>query len=186
MDLRVQRTKRNIAEAFIELRKEKSLEKITVTELAQKACINKATFYLHYQDIYDLSEQLENEALDKLLNDMSYPNNFVENPKQAYNELTEAVTKPDTLVSILFSGNRKTVLEEKLEIVLKERTYQANPHFRDDLLVDLVLSVLIHGGFHTFLAYTEKGEEEKQKQIVDILGNINEHLLNYYLYGKKD
>lgn len=44
MDLRIERTRRSIINAFIELRSAKNIEKITVKELAEKACINKATF----------------------------------------------------------------------------------------------------------------------------------------------
>ena len=55
MDLRVQRTRMNIRDAFIELRSRKPSEKITVKELAEAAFINKATFYQHYSDLYDLS-----------------------------------------------------------------------------------------------------------------------------------
>ena len=58
MDPRIQRTKNSIIDAFIQLRAKKPLEKITIRELSQLAGINKATFYLHYQDIYDLAHQL--------------------------------------------------------------------------------------------------------------------------------
>ena len=63
MDLRVKKTRKSIVDAFIELRQIKPLEKITVKELASKAMINKATFYLHYQDIYDLEDSLESELI---------------------------------------------------------------------------------------------------------------------------
>ena len=56
MDLRIERTRKCIKDAFIELRKSKPIEKITVKELAALASINKATFYSHYNDIYDLSD----------------------------------------------------------------------------------------------------------------------------------
>ena len=55
MDLRIQKTRNSIINAFLELRSRKPIEKITVTELAELAVINKATFYKHYKDIYDLS-----------------------------------------------------------------------------------------------------------------------------------
>ena len=48
MDLRIQKTRAAIKSAFLELRRKKPIEKITVTELAKLAEINKATFYLHY------------------------------------------------------------------------------------------------------------------------------------------
>ena len=73
MDLRQQRTRRNIVNAFITLRNEKPLEKITIRELADKATIHKATFYLHYHDIYELSESLEKEVVDDILNGLSDP-----------------------------------------------------------------------------------------------------------------
>ena len=52
MDLRVKKTKNSIINAFLKLRAKKSLERITVKELSDLAEINKATFYLHYKDIY--------------------------------------------------------------------------------------------------------------------------------------
>ena len=57
MDLRITKTRAAVKNAFLELRAEKPLEKITVKELSTAANINKATFYLHYRDIFDLSEK---------------------------------------------------------------------------------------------------------------------------------
>ena len=56
MDMRIEKTRRSIINAFLQLRAQKPLEKITVKELSALAEINKATFYLHYRDIYELSE----------------------------------------------------------------------------------------------------------------------------------
>lgn len=53
-DLRVKKTKKAIHNTFMELLKVKPISKISVTELAKAAEINKATFYLHYKDIFDL------------------------------------------------------------------------------------------------------------------------------------
>ena len=63
MDLREKKTKRSIKKAFLQLRAQKPLEKITIKELSELAEISKATFYLHYKDIYDLSSQLQNEVI---------------------------------------------------------------------------------------------------------------------------
>lgn len=71
-DLRVRRTKMNIENAFLELLKERPIEKITVTELAERAMINKGTFYLHYQDIYDLYYKT-------IVNDVSKTTSTVQN-----------------------------------------------------------------------------------------------------------
>lgn len=53
-DLRVRRTKKMVGEAFIELMQEKGFDEITVKDIADRAFINRNTFYLHYRDKNDL------------------------------------------------------------------------------------------------------------------------------------
>ncbi|WP_242361508.1 TetR/AcrR family transcriptional regulator [Limosilactobacillus antri] len=62
-DMRVRRTKQNIINAFVALTKEKSIDAITVQEIAARAMVNRATFYAHYRDKDDLYEQIFNEAI---------------------------------------------------------------------------------------------------------------------------
>lgn len=62
-----ERTKQWIRRAFIELISEKkTISKITVSELAERADITKTTFYYHYDDIYAVAEEFENELISKL------------------------------------------------------------------------------------------------------------------------
>ena len=65
VDSRVRRTKRLLRQGLTELLKEKSIKKITVRELSERVDINRGTFYLHYKDIYDLVEQIEQELFDE-------------------------------------------------------------------------------------------------------------------------
>ena len=65
-DARVRYTKMRIREAFLQCLKEKPVSRITVKELCDLAEINRATFYTHYSDPFDLLEKLEAETLDKL------------------------------------------------------------------------------------------------------------------------
>lgn len=44
MDIRIEKTRQSIINAFIELRSHKELERITIKELCEKAQINKSTF----------------------------------------------------------------------------------------------------------------------------------------------
>lgn len=67
MDIRIEKTERAIRNAFLELRAAKPLEKITVKELCSLACINKSTFYSHYEDIYALSQMLESETITTVI-----------------------------------------------------------------------------------------------------------------------
>ena len=73
MDIRIEKTRQSIINAFIELRSHKELERITIKELCEKAQINKSTFYAHYQDIYHLSDTLETEVVALFASDKSFP-----------------------------------------------------------------------------------------------------------------
>ena len=73
MDLREKKTKRSIKNAFIKLRSSKPLERITIKELVALAEISKATFYLHYKDIYDLSDYLQKELIQNILQSLEHP-----------------------------------------------------------------------------------------------------------------
>ena len=64
-DSRVKRTKKLIRKGLAELAKKKSINKITVKELTDLIEINRGTFYLHYKDIFDLVDSIENSLYDE-------------------------------------------------------------------------------------------------------------------------
>ncbi|MFP4977906.1 TetR/AcrR family transcriptional regulator [Paenibacillus sp. CN-4] len=63
LDPRIKRTHQLIRDAFLSLMQEKRFEQITVRDIAARAEINRATFYLHYQDKYELLNQIVEEML---------------------------------------------------------------------------------------------------------------------------
>lgn len=149
MDLRMERTKRSIINSFIELRSKKPIEKITIKELSENALINKATFYAHYKDIYDLSEQV-------------------------VAELAFALTSQTSILNTLFSGSRSSMLAYQLEKGLKDRIYRQYPEYKNDPEWDILLTVLIQGNFHAFLSHSTDTETN---QLINIIGSINERML---------
>lgn len=65
-DRRVLRTKAAIREAFLSLLQKKNAEEITVTELAREANIERKTFYLHYNNIGDIIDEIETVVIDMI------------------------------------------------------------------------------------------------------------------------
>ena len=66
----VRKSKKAIQKAFAELLSEKNdINKITVKEIVERADISKSTFYSHYEDIYSVSEEFEDE-ITSLLNSL--------------------------------------------------------------------------------------------------------------------
>lgn len=61
------RTKRAIREAFTELVQVRDYEKITVAEVAREADIDRKTFYLHYDSVDDVVDELIHEEADRII-----------------------------------------------------------------------------------------------------------------------
>ena len=61
VDPRVTRTRKLIRDALTALLAEKSFEAITVQDVAERATINRATFYAHYTDKFALLDALVRE-----------------------------------------------------------------------------------------------------------------------------
>ena len=71
-DLRVARTRTAIKEAFEALVLENSLDRITVKALTEHAGINRKTFYLHYETIESLYDEILTEIMDDDLYEVFY------------------------------------------------------------------------------------------------------------------
>ena len=61
-DLRIRRTRKMIQEALLELTVEKGYPNITVQDIADRAMVNRSTFYRHYLDKDDLLTQYMDEV----------------------------------------------------------------------------------------------------------------------------
>ena len=73
MDRRVRRTRALMQNALVELMNEKPFSEITAKDITEKADLNRATFYLHYNSVFELLDELEDgvvksfsEELEKL------------------------------------------------------------------------------------------------------------------------
>ena len=61
-----EQTKNNLRIAFWSLYAQKPIEKISIKEITELAGYNRGTFYLYYNDVYDLLHQIEEEILGKI------------------------------------------------------------------------------------------------------------------------
>ena len=76
-DARVKYTKMVLKKALLELMQHKPVNKITVKEICERAELNRATFYAHYSDCFDLLESIEEELFGQFERSMqSYIHSF--------------------------------------------------------------------------------------------------------------
>lgn len=176
MDLRVERTRKNIINAFLQLRSQKPLDKITVKELSALAEINKATFYLHYQDIYDLSETLENEVIQSTLHGIEHPEAIFKDNKLFTRELAEAFIANEQLIKILFEGSRSINFITLFEKEIKALILKVEPEYRDSTEKSMAITYLIYGGYYTYVKFRSCGA----KAVFELVGKLSEEIVKFY------
>ncbi len=68
-DLRIIRTRKLLSNTLLDMMEEESIEKISVIDLCNRAMVNRATFYAHFEDKYHLLafalEELKDELYEK-------------------------------------------------------------------------------------------------------------------------
>jgi AcrR family transcriptional regulator len=85
-DLRIRRTYKLLFEALIALLKERSYEKISVTDICERAMVHRTTFYKHFEDKYHLLRLCIKE-LQKNFNERSITSENYNNPQKYYMDL---------------------------------------------------------------------------------------------------
>ena len=178
-DLRVYKTKKAIREAFLELRKTKPLEKIKVSDICDMALCIRATFYRYYQDIYDLNEQLEDEAIENLVVTFENLKALLDNTDDFLQGLYNSIDQSGETYHALFH-DRKNVLIDKLEkqmLAYYKENYAEIPE--DELLV----SFIIHGSIRTLDEYlgTDNNGEFSQTELLRHLRDFINTLTAAYL-----
>lgn len=177
MDLRIQKTLRLIRSAFLELAAKKPIEQITVKELCENAMINKATFYSHYDNIYVLIDQLENEVVDALVGNIKYIPLFLDSPDQFIWNLADTYQEMLPLSDILIHSSRNSSILEKATALLRKSIYEVRPDLQTLEGFDITLTFLFYGMAGIFSSYKETDiqllTDKTSQAIKAVLENVN-------------
>lgn len=118
-DPRVLRTRKLMMDSFIELSGKKEFKDITVKDITEEAMINRATFYYHFEDIYDLLDKALSEVLLINLDYNDYENNELN--EEALVNIFKAITNfQKSLSNRCHRGYEDTIaliIREQLEII---------------------------------------------------------------------
>ena len=155
----------------MELRAQKPLEKIKVKELCDLACINKSTFYAHYQDIYALANAMEDELVASVV--ASLPelkaSDVSERTEWLARELFRAFVRNQEAVNIVFADSRQGLFINRVEAALRKCIAANDPSFEADVVRKVVLSFCVQGCYYTFTSYCDQMDEKK---LVALLASI--------------
>ncbi len=152
------RSKNMIRKAFFELLEEKEYNKITVTDIVKKADLNRSTFYAHYVDIRAITEELENEVINKmmeLLKKFEFKN-FFNNPTPLLLEISRFLESNEAEYRILLKINDTEIFLKKLRDIFSNymRLDTDIPNYLSDTkMVNLRISYFSGGIINMYQDY---------------------------------
>ncbi|MCD7871885.1 MAG: hypothetical protein LUG21_00950 [Clostridiales bacterium] len=170
-DRRNNKTKQSIKSALIEMLKSKSAEKITVTELAENANIGRKTFYLHYQTIFDVFDDIDNDVL-LLVNttmDKLYVSENETNFDLFLSTLDSAIKLNNDLFNYFILSSDRPRLQNKIkDAVISVIKAHSSINQKNDAYVDLALNFTIGGIIQTYLYWYNSGREADENEVFEI------------------
>lgn len=147
-DLRILRSKHSIREAFIQLLNEKGYEAITIQDIADKAMINRNTFYLHYQNKPDLMNTCIDELLEEVKNTLVLcPSGespvSVSRLEQVMQTIMEHIIDNISFYKAMFvEENRIHGFQTKIEDIVKSTINGGLDHTQLEISKDLLLQYI--------------------------------------------
>jgi AcrR family transcriptional regulator len=117
------RSRKLIRQAYVELIKEKDINKITVTDIVTKADINRGTFYAHYTGIHAISEQIGNEIISALFEFLDEFKNsrLIENPLPFLMNIARFLEKDLEFYRLLNNSQRSANFMNKLKMLFVDK-----------------------------------------------------------------
>lgn len=98
-------------DSYIHLLKEKPHEKIKVTELCRLAEINRCTFYLHFVDVTDVRNAIEQELIAKFKKHIETQMHKTKNRKSLSDAFNAKMLHDDAYVTLLTVAAKSPLFE---------------------------------------------------------------------------
>ncbi len=173
-DRRVKMTKLLLKESLIRLMEEKDINKITITEICQDADINRATFYAHFSDQFDLLNSIEEEYVAKIMTDINYKDRDKEDISQFILDILYFIKENDRFSRILLSDREDiSFLKQLVSLIYEEFLRDLKGRDNSNLLKgELVFSFILLGSAGIIQKWIEDGYHLPEKELADLITDL--------------
>ena len=187
-DKRSRKSRQAIKEAFKEMVLTQEMSHIVIKDLAEKADVNRKTFYLHYTDVYNVLEDVEDELLEDIKKifgkfDMD---KIKTDPYPLLIAISEGVTgsENETFNKLLFSSTISGNFLGKIKDMLKKElfnSYRFNSSTAPN--VAFILSFIVSGVVDCYRDWYLSDRSESLEELARELSELIKHGVARYFEG---
>lgn len=138
-DPRIVRTRQLLKDAFIDLLQEMEIEKISVNRIAERATINRVTFYLHYRDIPDMMDKMADDMVEDMQRALDEsPSEYIDSGDSLMLlHLLEHIADNAKFYQVVLGSRRTPVFTERMLKMLSDSVKRRIEQFgMNDSMVD--------------------------------------------------
>lgn len=169
-DRRIRKTRAVLKSALLSLMTEKSVKHITVKELCDKADINRGTFYLHYKDVFDMLEQIEDEMFQSFHEYLNIPENeMLSLSKDKLKDIFTFVQENSEFCKVMLSDKGEIGFTRKLIKFLHDKF---TAFFENTSVAELYFSFMIYGFLGLIENWLSTGMNETPDEMALICDNL--------------
>ncbi len=174
IDRRVRKTKKQLRQGLTKLLEEKSVKDITVRELSDLVDINRATFYLHYKDIFDMVDKIETEMFENFhdLLDRHPAKSLNGKPLPMIIDVFRFVNDNSDMCKVLLSKNGDISFVNRLKELVKERClndWMEIFNTSKSQNFEYYYSFIVSGCIGLLQNWLENGQKESPEHMADLV-----------------
>lgn len=149
------KTKRLIKKIFAEMLSEKqNLSNISVSELCNRAELSRGAFYSHYDDIYGVAEEYENELIDAFFDKARLVNS--QSIVQFIDSIFEYIRQNDTNYRLFCKSNESIFAAKKLTAIASKKLTELcknDARIKNNDYIEIEIQIFLEGLFCEYMKY---------------------------------
>lgn len=172
-DLRVVKTKKLLYTTLMELMKEKPFEEIKVSDICNRALVNRSTFYSHYQDKYDLFSEFVKDIKNSLAMELSKNKKF-NNVRDYYIEMIsifiDHIEDNRDIYRSIIVNNKNSIT---MDIVYEVMNEDINKHIREfgignnkNVPIEIITRFYLGAVFNVGIEFLNDGYKYNKEEII--------------------
>lgn len=148
------KTKRLIKKVFAEMLSEKkNLSSVSVSELCNCAELSRGAFYSHYDDIYDVAEEYENELIDAFFDKTRLVDSGI---MQFIDSIFEYIRQNDENYRLLCKSNDSIFAAKKLTAIASKKLIELcknDNRVKKQDYIEMEINIFVEGLFCEYMKY---------------------------------
>lgn len=184
-DLRITKTHSAIRKALADMICDMDWEQISVKELCARAMINRKTFYLHYESLDSLLQELQDEIADKFISKkISYKSlSDIKSIIRVYFETTTNLPKMHE--RLLCSGNYQHISDRITKRVMAHRLKENKGAFGlDEARESLVFSYFTINSGNLYRQWVSDGKKLSLDELIEMATKLICYGMSSVVEGK--